>query len=175
MNLVEDKKKKASFGQLKTQALLSPRLDLKNLINMYYWLIEQSCIVDFLESAESLAFVLSETRQIVAVNQRVVTLLNVENSEFLVGLRPGEAFECMNAYSAQNGCSTSKECKKCGAFVTILRSTQTGLPCLGECSLKLGTPKGVIEANFTVKAIPLCLKNHDFTLLTLTPSVEISS
>ena len=75
--------------------------------------------------------ILNPQRQIVYANQRLIELLGLEDSQEILGLRPGEALECVHASQTQAGCGTTEFCRQCGAVNAILLR-QRGQPARGQ-------------------------------------------
>lgn len=87
-----------------------------------------------LESFPTPAMILNECRQIVAVNQKFCRFLNRQQNE-LLGMRPGEAFNCIHWAGGSGGCGTTRFCETCGAVNAILNSQQKGVQDIQECTL----------------------------------------
>jgi signal transduction histidine kinase len=63
---------------------------------------------------------LNENRQIVYANRAIVEALSLADLNALLGQRPGEALDCVQASKNEAGCGTSVFCQTCGAVKTIL-------------------------------------------------------
>jgi signal transduction histidine kinase len=125
-------------------------------------LVSQSPIVTaVLETSDSILLVLNPERQIVAFNSRVPDL---ERSD-LRGLRPGEAFGCVNA-SGPGGCGSSPACASCGALGAILACQGRRRPVEAECSLRSET-RGGKDHEFNARAAPVTIEDVTFTVLSL--------
>jgi len=87
-----------------------------------------------LENILNAILILNKNRQIVYMNSRAAKLMNVEDYEVLLGLRPGEAIQCTHAKDSEYGCGTTVFCKECGANKAI----QDGFnrtPSVQECRI----------------------------------------
>ena len=122
-------------------------------------------ISTLLDAMPNFLLVLNHYRQIVAVNQRLLTVLGVADPESLLGLRPGEALDCIHVKDGPDGCGTAKNCAVCGAVLAILSSQDTGLPQQRECQLMLG--KDCTALDLDVLATPVTIDGEQFTLLAL--------
>jgi len=98
--------------------------------------ISNRLAVTLLEAIPDLALVLNSQRQIIAVNSVLLEAMGVEDPESLVGLRPGELIECVNAEGAPDGCGTSACCEPCGAVNAILECLATQRACTRECRIR---------------------------------------
>jgi signal transduction histidine kinase len=72
-----------------------------------------------LEAMPGPAMVVNPDRQILATNQLLVNLLEVEDMMALLGVRPGAAVRCVNAEMANGGCGTGEACGSCGAMRAV--------------------------------------------------------
>lgn len=125
-------------------------------------LASQSPIVNaVLETSDSMLLVLNPERQIVAFNGRVPRPDGIE----LRGLRPGEAFGCVNA-AAPGGCGASPACETCGALGAIVGCQLRRVPIEAECTIR---SEGAGGANYELhaRAAPVELEGATFTVLSL--------
>jgi hypothetical protein len=97
------------------------------------------------------AVILNECRQIVAANQRLCGLLNRRQGE-LLGMRPGEAFNCIHWRDGHCGCGTSRFCDTCGAVQAILRSQRQSGEDTQECTITRRTDEGEKALDLRVTA-----------------------
>ena len=72
------------------------------------------------EAVGGYALVIDQHRQIIAANDELLQMLGAKRDASLLGLRPGEAFHCINAARGPGGCGTSLQCRHCGAVAAIL-------------------------------------------------------
>ena len=75
-------------------------------------------------------FLLNECRQIVMASQNVLKLTPGKTMDDIVGLRPGEALDCIHAQECVSGCGTSLFCRNCGAVRVILNGLN------GRCDMQ---------------------------------------
>ena len=80
--------------------------------------------------------ILNENRQIVFSNDVLLKKLGIEDPRKILGLRFGEAIQCINASEEEAGCGTSEHCRYCGAVNTMLSCQKTGEKTTGECRLR---------------------------------------
>lgn len=81
---------------------------------------------NILRSFSFVVFVLNEKRQIVFVNDVLLTVLGIEKEEFIMGWRYGEVLGCIHSREEPGGCGTSESCRYCGLINTILKAQKTG-------------------------------------------------
>lgn len=111
--------------------------------------------------------VLNEHRQIVALNTSFIEMLGIEDIEQVLGLRPGEAVECVHAHEEAGGCGTSKYCSTCGAAIAIVTSLQSAVPVERRCALTAKRGEKEVQLALQVRANPIRLNNRMYVLLFL--------
>ncbi|PLY02092.1 MAG: hypothetical protein C0623_04360 [Desulfuromonas sp.] len=82
-----------------------------------------------LDAIPSLLAVLNSDRQIIYANKSLIEMLEFDGEEALLGLRPGDVFDCVNAYDSESGCGLGELCRSCGALVAIVSETRTTEEC----------------------------------------------
>lgn len=79
-------------------------------------IVNKSPVVDtLLHSVSGLLAILNEHRQVIAVNDAFLNELGISDPTDSLGLRPGEALQCVHAHDEPDGCGTTKFCSTCGA------------------------------------------------------------
>jgi nitrogen-specific signal transduction histidine kinase len=142
------------------------RVDEPTLLHEQSLVSNSELITILLNAMPELVLVLNEQRQIVAANQRLLETFGVEDSQLLLGLRPGEAVGCIHAHEGPDGCGSAKNCSVCGAVLTILASQSKGEPQQGECQLMLDKD-GCTALDLDVMATPVTIGEEVFTVLAL--------
>ncbi len=79
------------------------------------------------QSAPALMALLDADRRIRAIN-RAGEEAGGRGSEHLVGLRPGEALRCINAFDDPRGCGYGRHCGPCEVQRTLTHTMETGQP-----------------------------------------------
>ncbi len=121
-----------------------------------------------LESVAGYLMILNSKRQVLAANEELLEALEIEHSDTLLGDRPGEVFDCVNAIIAPSGCGTDRKCSYCGAVLSIMASQETDSIQNGECSLTLRRNDRLECAEFKVRCTPLHIGDHRLTVVVLT-------
>ncbi len=111
--------------------------------------------------------VLNEHRQILAVNDYYLKLLNLEDARKIIGLRPGESINCVHAHELPGGCGTSKYCSSCGAAIAIVSSMASDRPVEQKCVVTVEKNGKQSDLFFKVRAIPVLANKRRYTLLFL--------
>jgi len=115
-----------------------------------------------LETSDAILLVLNPERQIVAFNGRVP---EVAVAGDLHGLRPGEAFGCVNA-AGPGGCGAAPACETCGALAAVVGCRSQRRPVEAECALR-SEGRGGRTLEFNARAAPVAVEDVEFTVLSL--------
>ncbi len=130
--------------------------------------LQDNPVVDLLlETSGSILAVLNDTRQVVAVNHVLLEALGLDEPEQVLGLRPGEALDCVHAQGAPNGCGTGRACRTCGAVLAILASQQSDASRQGECHITARRHGREVWLSFQARATPVHVEDQVFTVLFL--------
>lgn len=129
--------------------------------------LKHNPIVEILEEAvQGYLMLLNKERQILAVNEELRRWLGMEKIEDIIGLRPGEAFQCIQSDQRPGGCGTTRACAACGAAIAILTSQEKEEIASGECSITFRNHEQAEDSiEFRVRATPLKVEGHVFTAL----------
>ena len=110
----------------------------------------------------SVLAVLNEHRQIVFANQRLVDLLAPEQQrEGILGLRLGEALDCIHGFESRGGCGTTESCSLCGAVRAVLTGLD-GQGAVEECRILRRHNGEALELR--VWTTPLTVRGERFTI-----------
>lgn len=124
-------------------------------------------ISGILHSISGLLVVLDECRQIVALNDSLLKMLGFDDPAKVLGLRPGEALECIYAYDEPAGCGTTKLCSTCGAAIAIVSSLGQNKPVERICALSSKKGNKETDIALLVKSQPIRIDKKRFLLLLL--------
>jgi signal transduction histidine kinase len=119
-----------------------------------------------LDRVPDAVLVLNAQRQIVLANQPAAALLE-RDPDALLGLRPGEAIECIHANDGPYGCGTSLFCTVCGAVRAVLQSQQSAGTVVSDCRITRQRSGGREALELRVWSSTLRVDGVDFTLLAL--------
>ena len=126
---------------------------------------EDSLVIRILESVSMAILILNGDRQLVYANRAFLETMEIEDLETILGLRPGEALECVNSDVEQGGCGTSLFCSQCGAVRAMLSSIN-GETDVQECRITRSDHTQVLELR--VMASPLQFMDSRFTVFSVT-------
>lgn len=130
------------------------------------FLLKNHEITSVLDSIPALVMILNTQRQIVFLNQAAKEKLNL-NTLSDIGKRPGEAFKCIFAEKAPNGCGTGQHCMYCGAVNAILKSQKSESKESNECRIIAKNGSSIYNLDFQVTAKNTSIQDQLFTIFTL--------
>jgi len=120
-----------------------------------------------LHSINGLLAIMDEHRQIVALNDSLLRLLGIEDTEEVLGLRQGEALQCIHAEDEPAGCGTTKFCSSCGAAIAIVSSLEKNEPVEKICALTANRGGREVDIALLVRSHPININKRRFLLLFL--------
>lgn len=120
-----------------------------------------------LHSISGLLAVLDEHRQIVALNDSFLQMLGIADPAQTLGLRVGEALQCIHAHDEPAGCGTTKFCSSCGAAIAMVSSLEHDQPVEKICALSTRSGDKEIDLALLVRSHPIEIEKKRFLLLFL--------
>lgn len=108
--------------------------------------------------------ILNACRQIVYANSAILALLETESVDDILGLRPGEVFECAHALEGLGGCGTSMYCRQCGAMRAIVNGLD-GIENDDECRIISRRGMHIEAYDLHVRATPFNNEGEDFVII----------
>ncbi len=96
--------------------------------------IKSEVLLPWFDAVPVGVLVLDPHRQIIHCNEAFRQLAHKRRTRDVLGLRPGEALDCVHAHVEPGGCGCSEFCRLCGAAQAILKSLQGEEDCQ-ECRL----------------------------------------
>lgn len=116
--------------------------------------------------------ILNSYRQIVYANSKFLELFRFSDLEQIVGLRPGEALNCIYAFKSEGGCGTTLFCSTCGAVKAVLQAQQ-GRKSVQECRISTKSENNDVQSlDIRVTATPQMFADTQYTIFSL---VDISN
>jgi signal transduction histidine kinase len=120
-----------------------------------------------LTTASGLVAVLNEHRQILAVNTAFLDAMGIQDAKAILGLRPGEAVQCVHAHDMEAGCGTGKFCGTCGAAIAIVASLASEKPEERRCLVTVQRSAQPMELCLKVRSCVVKLEERRVVLLFL--------
>jgi len=149
--------------KLKTHFAPAGRADPLQLQKDARMFAENIILNKIANSVSSMLVILNQQRQIVFSNAHFLKFLNITDSNLIIGKRPGEAVNCMHAFSAEGGCGTTEFCRTCGAVGAILES-HMGAQSEKECRITNCSNEAL---DLRVTATPYHENGDDFTVFAI--------
>ncbi len=109
--------------------------------------------------------VLNKHRQVLAINHTFLIELGISDPAAALGLRPGEALQCVHAHDHTAGCGTSRFCRTCGAAVSIVAAQQNNQPQQLECVITIEKDGLLLDRDFMVNCTPFQLDDEELLLV----------
>ncbi len=120
-----------------------------------------------LHSISGLLAVLDKNRQIIALNDSFLEMLGIDDPAKALGLRTGEALQCIHAHDEPAGCGTTKFCSTCGAAIAIVSSLGQDKPVEKICALSANRGGKEVDIALLVRSHPIKIDKEKFLLLFL--------
>ena len=124
-------------------------------------------ISGLLRSVNGLLAILNKHRQVIALNDPLLRMLGIKDPAHALGLRPGEALQCIHAQDDPAGCGTTKFCSTCGAAIAIVSSLGEDKPAERICALTANRDGKEVDLALLVRSQPIKMNNEKFILLFL--------
>lgn len=124
-------------------------------------------ISGLLHSVGGLLAILNAHRQVVAINDSFIEMLGIDDAEEALGLRPGEALQCVHAKGEPAGCGTTEYCSSCGAAIAIVSSMERDVPFERLCALSSNRGGNSVDIALLVRAQQITIEGKKFILIFL--------
>ena len=140
------------------------RADLGTVLTQHQNFQENQLLIQTLESIKTAVLILNKQRQIVFANPAFIELLEETELSSILGLRVGEALDCVYSGEMAGGCGTSEYCRECGAVRAMLNSLNLKMD-VQECRITLKEENRALDLR--VMAAPMELSGQLFTVFTI--------
>jgi len=123
-------------------------------------LIENSYVIDILDSLPYLSMVVNNKGLVLFANKQFRSHLGQEERSSVLGRRPGELLQCVNTEGGSRECGSTSSCKFCGIMNTITNSRLLDSSMMEEASfvsLKNGEEE---QFDFVVSSSPLMINGE---------------
>lgn len=111
--------------------------------------------------------VLNTDREIIALNDGLLCVLGAHDPGEVLGLRLGQALQCVYAEEEPDGCGTTEACQSCGAALAMVTSLAEERPATATCCVNVLRDRQPDTRYLHVSATPFTLDTHRFILLFL--------
>lgn len=130
--------------------------------------IQQIPLLDSMFSTvPNAVLILNNERQIIYANSAFRQMLGISDLQQILGMRPGEAINCIHANETKGGCGTTEACSQCGAALAILKA-QKGMADVQECRILTNSQDESMTAlDLRVWATPNQFGDETYTVFSL--------
>ncbi len=152
---------------MKTYFAPAERADKEELIAKIELINKDPVMSGLLHSISGVLAILDEHRQIIAINDSFLKMLGIEDPAQALGVRPGEALQCIHAHDEPAGCGTTRFCSTCGAAMAIVSSLDQDKPVERMCALTAHRDGRTVDIALQVRSQPIKINGKKFLLLFL--------
>lgn len=150
---------------MKTHFATPKRLKKNELAIEIDTVSQNPVVTGLLNSISGLLAVLDEHRQIIALNNAFLKMLDIDDPQTALGLRLGEVLNCVHAFDDPAGCGTTPFCSTCGAAVATVACLGEKKPSERICALSAKRNDQPLDLSLVVRAHPITIQNNLFILL----------
>jgi len=122
-------------------------------------------IGELMRVVNGLLAILNEQRQIIAINTAFLKKLGLAEDARVLGLRPGEAIQCIHVGETPGGCGTTRYCSSCGAAVAIVTALSDPEPAERVCVATVRQKGKTVDLRFNVRACTMTIEDQKIVLL----------
>lgn len=144
------------------------RVSIEVIHRQHEMLINTPMIKNVIDSIPEIVMVINKQRQIVYVNYTMVKVMEIDGTDAILGMRPGEVLDCVHSDEMPGGCGTSEFCCVCGAAESLLESIENGR---SEKECRMIKKDGTV-LDLKVSSALLKVNDETFVIFTIT---DISS
>ena len=153
----------------KTYFASAERLDRDEVYSQTVKILGLKKVISVLNTIPNMVAILNKERQVVFANKAFTEMIGLKNFEEGLGKRPGELFKCIYAHDTKYGCGTAKNCRYCGAILTVLKCQETKQKQEGDALVTVfGKNKEHIPLHLNVLADTLNVDDQDFYIVIMT-------
>lgn len=144
------------------EIILSERSDFTSILNDYDYFYNNAILRRIISSVPNIFLILNKNRQIVFCNDALLETLKLDDKNLVLGLRPGEVFNCIYSSKSDTGCGTTEFCKVCGAFQAITQTQSEMVSKEYECKMLTLNDDRIIGLTLKINTNIIELENDYF-------------
>ena len=152
------------------ETLFAPaeKVDARELAAEIEVVSQNPVVSGLLHSIGGLLAVLDEHRQVVALNHSLLEWMGIPDAVPALGLRLGEALECVHAHDGPgHTCGSTRFCSTCGAAIAMMASLGQDAAAERICALTARQGGRPVELALLVRSQPIRLSGKRFLLVFL--------
>jgi len=139
---------------MKTNNDLSKRESFETIIKSQASLERINYMKDLLSSMSSIICILNSKNQIVFYNENIIEKYELNLESDILGIRPGEVFNCVNANNNSGGCGTTAKCQYCGAYNAFKNCWTEKKKIVNECRIVRESETNTVQLDLEITATP---------------------
>ena len=128
-------------------------------------------IKDLLSSLSSIICIINDKNQVVFSNDVIITKFGLNIETDILGFRPGEVFNCVNATNDTGGCGTTEKCEFCGTNQALNKCWADGEKTTNECRIIRNDGIHTSQLDLEIMATPFFHKEN-YIILSMTDITE---
>ncbi|NHJ84459.1 MAG: PAS domain-containing protein [Asgard group archaeon] len=125
-------------------------------------------VLPVLDILPNMVAILNKHRQVIYANHAFTKAIGVEHFEDGLGQRPGELLACVHSHDTANGCGTGKQCRYCGAVLTVLKTQETDKREESLATITIEREGKKYRLDLHVIASPLIVDEEKFYIVVIT-------
>jgi len=129
--------------------------------------LNDAAVNTFINSLPVNILIVNKSRQVVFANDSCKVHLETESIDTILGLRPGEALCCVNAYLGPDGCGGSEGCLVCGAFKAVVRCLTMNEKTTEEARIRVKRGSGEKTLEYSIDTVPLIFNEDAYAIVLL--------
>jgi len=151
---------------------VAERKSVEGLKSLSQAFTENSILTTAMDMTGVMILVVNDTRQIVYANSLMLEAFHKESMDQVLGLRTGEAIECIHAHDVPGGCGEGPACKNCSAANILIRGITTGIPVEDEVAIQRNSHGISSAAHMKMKIVPYELTGETCYILSFKDSTD---
>lgn len=135
------------------------------VVEEYHKILRFPEILSMLNALPNVGMLLNDERQVVYANTVLLQSLGIQNIQQIVGMRPGEVIQCVNAHSGSDGCGSGAECRFCQAVQVVFACMDQRRKVSSECRVMSKVGDDYLPNDIRVTASPFDLNGDGYILV----------
>jgi nitrogen-specific signal transduction histidine kinase len=156
-----------NMEQIDIRSIDHSRVHPEKINEDFYLFSHDNAVETFVNSLPVNILIVNQARQVVFANESCKAHLELESMEKIIGLRPGEALNCVNAHLKPDGCGSADGCTVCGAFKATIKCLSRNEKTTEETRIRVKRGSGEKALEYRIDTIPLTYNNDVYALLLL--------
>jgi hypothetical protein len=153
-----------SPSALDTDFLPAERADERTILRDFETIQSRDLSMIFKDVLPNVMLIINQQRQIVFTNQAFLKMVDCDVETEILGLRPGEAVNCIRSRVREGGCGTSEFCAVCGAANTAAAALE-GESTVGECRILVNEGHDALDLRVWAEPLEIDWKTYAVILI----------